>query len=161
MVVFKTEPNKTEVRLMKTGIIATSFLMAALALPMAAQARSDCGVPQGYGTTNPFTFNRSTCGFGDNSYHVPAGATLDREVSETVTKPADIGTNNAFLPNTGAPQTGSNTGGLSTYSYTTPSTYVDNATASEPLKKPAGYGTNNPFIPNSGALHLGSNTDGM
>ena len=107
---------------MKTGIIATSFLMAALALPIAAQAGSACGVPQGYGTTNPFTFNRSTCGLGDNSYQVPTGSTPDRGVSETVTKPADIGTNNAFLPNTGAPRMGSNTDGPSNFSYTTPST---------------------------------------
>jgi hypothetical protein len=146
---------------MKTGIIATSFLLAAFALPIAAQAGSDCGVPQGYGTTNPFTFNRSTCGFGDNSYHVPTGSAPARGVSETVTKPADIGTNNAFLPNTGAAQMGSNTGGSSTYSYATPSTFVGDATSREPLRKPAGYGTNNPFIPNSGAPHLGSNTAGM
>jgi hypothetical protein len=146
---------------MKTRIIATSFLLAALALPMAAQAGSDCGVPQGYGTTNPFTFNRSTCGLGNNSYHVPTGSAPTRGVSETVTKPADIGTNNALLPNTGAPQMGSNTDGSSSYSYTTPSTFVGDATSREPLRKPAGYGTNNPFIPNSGAPHLGSNTYGM
>ena len=99
---------------MKTGIIATSFLLAALALPMAAQARSDCGVPQGYGTNNPFTFNRSTCGLGDNSYHVPNGSTPDREASEAepLKKPAGYGTNNRFIPNSGAPHLGSNTAGM-------------------------------------------------
>ena len=36
---------KTEVRNMKTRILATSFLVAALALPIAAQAGPDvCGV---------------------------------------------------------------------------------------------------------------------
>jgi hypothetical protein len=99
---------------MKIGIIATSFLLAALALPIAAQARSDCGVPQGYGTNNPFTFNRSTCGLGDNSYHVPTGSTPDRGVSEVEPrkKPAGYGTNNPFIPNSGAPHLGSNTAGM-------------------------------------------------
>jgi hypothetical protein len=146
---------------MKTEIFATCFLVAALALPIAAQAAPDCGVPQGYGTNNPNTFNRSTCGLGDNSYHVPSGSSDNSGVSNVVTKPADIGTNNAFVPNTGAPQLGTNTDGPTNYSYTEPSTFDDAKTADQPLRKPAGYGTNNPFIPNSGAPHLGSNTDGM
>ena len=69
---------------MKTGIIATSFLVAALALPIAAQAGTDCGVPQGYGTNNAHTFNRSTCGNGDNSYNVPNAAAAEQGVKETV-----------------------------------------------------------------------------
>jgi len=64
---------------MKINIIAISFAIIGLALPIAAQAGSDCGIPQGYGTTNPYTFNRSTCGITDNSYHVPNAAT-DKEL---------------------------------------------------------------------------------
>jgi hypothetical protein len=99
---------------MRTGIIAASFLVAALALPIAAQAKTDCGVPQGYGTNNPNTFNRSTCGLGDNSYHVPTGSTPDRGASEVepLKKPAGYGTNNRFIPNSGAPHLGSNTAGM-------------------------------------------------
>jgi hypothetical protein len=145
---------------MKTEIFATCFLIAALALPIAAQA-NDCGVPQGYGTNNPNTFNRSTCGLDEKGYHVPSGSSDSSGVSDVVTKPADIGTNNPYVPNTGAPHLGSNTDGPSNYSYTEPSTFDDAKTADQPLQRPAGYGTNNPFIPNSGAPHLGSNTDGM
>jgi hypothetical protein len=144
---------------MKTGIIATSFLVAALALPIAAQAGTDCGVPQGYGTNNSHTFNRSTCGNGDNSYHVPNAAAAEQGVRETVGRPQDIGRNNPFIPNSGEPHLGSNTDGPSSYSYTTPSSVA--GSGEETLSKPAGYGTNNEFIPNSGARHLGSNTDGM
>jgi hypothetical protein len=144
---------------MKTGIIATSFLVAALALPIAAQAGTDCGVPQGYGTNNAHTFNRSTCGNGDNSYNVPNAAAAEQGVRETVGRPEDIGRNNPFIPNSGEPHLGSNTDGPSGYSYTTPSSVA--GSGNETLSKPAGYGTNNEFIPNSGAPHLGSNTDGM
>jgi hypothetical protein len=144
---------------MRTGIIAASFLVAALALPIAAQAKTDCGVPQGYGTNNPNTFNRSTCGLGDNSYNVPNAAAAEQGVRETVGRPQDIGRNNPFIPNSGEPHLGSNTDGPSSYSYTAPSSYA--GTGHEALRKPAGYGTNNDFIPNSGAPHLGSNTDGM
>ena len=97
---------------MKTGIIATSFLVAALALPIAAQAGTDCGVPQGYGTNNSHTFNRSTCGNGDNSYHVPNAAAAEQGVRETVGRPQDIGRNNPFIPNSGARHLGSNTDGM-------------------------------------------------
>jgi hypothetical protein len=144
---------------MKIAIMAASFLAAALALPIAAEAGPDCGVPQGYGTNNPFTFNRSTCGLGDYSYHVPTGSNLGKGVSETVTKPADIGSNNAFLPNTGAPHLGSNTDGPSNYSYTIPSTYAGSSPVT--TGRGADFGTNNPYTPNSGAPHLGSNTDGL
>jgi hypothetical protein len=146
---------------MKTGILATSFLVAALALPIAAQAATDCGVPQGYGTNNPNTFNRSTCGLGDSGYNVPNAAAAQAGVSETVSRPQDIGRNNPFIPNSGEPNLGSNTDGSSSYHYTTPSTFANDASADQPLRKPAGYGTTNSFIPNSGAPHLGSNTDGM
>ena len=144
---------------MKTGILATSFLVAALTLPLAAQAGTDCGVPQGYGTNNPNTFNRSTCGLGDNSYNVPNAAAAEQGVRETVGRPQDIGRNNPFIPNSGEPHLGSNTDGPSSYSYTIPSSVA--GSGEETLSKPAGYGTNNDFIPNSGAPHLGSNTDGM
>jgi len=143
---------------MKTGIIAASFLMAALALPIAAQAGTACGVPQGYGTNNTHTANRSTCGAGDSSYNVPNAAAADEGVRETVGRPEDIGRANPFIPNSGEPHLGSNTDGPS-YSYTTPSTVAESGDLA--LSKPAGYGTNNEFIPNSGARHLGSNTDGM
>src|SRR5215475_11787666 len=37
-----------------TGLVGSASAWAA--------GDQDCGVPQGYGTTNPFTANRSTCG---------------------------------------------------------------------------------------------------
>ena len=111
---------------MKTGIIATSFLVAALALPIAAQAGTDCGVPQGYGTNNAHTFNRSTCGIGDNSYNVPNAAAAEAGCpAKPSSRPQDIGRNNPFIPNSGEPHLGSNTDGPSSYSYTTPSTVAE------------------------------------
>jgi len=112
---------------MKTGIIAASFLMAALALPIAAQAGTACGVPQGYGTNNTHTANRSTCGAGDSSYHVPDAAAAEQGVREAVGRPEDIGRANPFIPNSGEPHLGSNTDGPSSYSYTTPSTLSGSA----------------------------------
>jgi hypothetical protein len=97
---------------MKTEIFATCFLIAALALPIAAQAGTDCGVPQGYGTNNPNTFNRSTCGVGDKSYNVPNASAAQAGANETVGRPQDIGRNNPFIPNSGAPHLGSNTDGM-------------------------------------------------
>ena len=99
---------------MRTTLIAASFAVAALALPIAAQAASNCGVPQGYGTTNPYTFNRSTCGNGDNSYNVPNAAKQTEVVTGSGTEsgpPAGYGTTNPYIPNSGAPHLGSNTDG--------------------------------------------------
>ena len=47
---------------MKISSIAIGLAIT-LTAPVAAQAGSNCGVPQGYGTNNTHTFNRSTCGF--------------------------------------------------------------------------------------------------
>ena len=99
---------------MKIRIIATS-LAVALFFPIAAQAAGNCGVPEGYGTNNPYTFNRSTCGISDHSYSKPNAA----EQKEVLTpsgvqkrKPAGYGTGNPFIPNSGAPHLGSNTAGM-------------------------------------------------
>ena len=91
---------------MKINIIGISLAILGLALPIAAQANSDCGIPQGYGTTNPHPFNASTCGLGDNSYHVPNTAK-----DAKFRKPAGYGTTNPYIPNSGAPHLGSNTDG--------------------------------------------------
>jgi len=44
----------------------------------------DCGVPQGYGTTNPFTANRSTCGFASRSDVSTSYSALDTRQSGTI-----------------------------------------------------------------------------
>jgi hypothetical protein len=65
---------------MKISVMAIGLAIA-FAFPVAAQAAS-CGVPQGYGTSNPNTFNRSTCRPTDNnsnSYATP-DATNQAEV---------------------------------------------------------------------------------
>ena len=70
---------------MKISIIAIALAIA-LALPVAAQAAS-CGVPQGYGTSNPNTFNRSTCGptgNNSNSYATPNAANQAEVLAEAV-----------------------------------------------------------------------------
>jgi hypothetical protein len=98
---------------MKIRIIVTS-LAVALILPIAAQAASNCGVPQGYGTSNPHTFNRSTCGSSNNSYSVPnASKQADVLTPSGVqkAKPAGYGTTNPYIPNSGAASLGSNTSG--------------------------------------------------
>ncbi len=53
---------------MKIQMIAASAMLAVLVTPLAALAGPrlghdvpGCGVPQGYGTSNPSTFNGSTC----------------------------------------------------------------------------------------------------
>jgi len=91
---------------MRTAIIAVSFLLA-LAAPLAAIAEpaTSCGVPQGYGTSNPHTFNRSTCGFGDSSYS--SVATPSSSVGGG--QPQGFGTSNPYIPNSGSPHLGSAT----------------------------------------------------
>jgi hypothetical protein len=90
---------------MRTAIIATSFLLA-LAAPLAAMAEpASCGVPQGYGTSNPHTFNRSTCGFGNGSYS--GVATPSSGVGGG--QPQGFGTSNPYIPNSGSPHLGSAT----------------------------------------------------
>ena len=145
---------------MKTGIIATSFLVAALALPIAAQAKTDCGVPQGYGTNNPNTFNRSTCGLGDNSYNVPNAAAAERASAKPSAGPRISGETIPSSRTAASRIWAAIRTDPAATSYTIPST-VAGSGAAETLSKPAGYGTTNEFIPNSGAPHLGSNTDGM
>jgi hypothetical protein len=100
-------------KIMKIRIIAAS-LAVALILPIAAQAGSNCGVSQGYGTSNPHTFNRSTCGFSDNSYSVPDSARQSEVLIPSgaqKNKPVGYGTNNPYIPNSGADKLGSNTSG--------------------------------------------------
>ncbi|HZT21132.1 MAG TPA: hypothetical protein VFA23_17095 [Dongiaceae bacterium] len=90
---------------MKTQIIAASFL-ALVAAPLAARAEAPaCGVPQGYGTSNPYTSNRSTCGFGGASY----SGVQDTGAGRVSAKPQGYGTTNPFIPNSGAAHLGSNT----------------------------------------------------
>ena len=138
---------------MKTAIIAACFLFA-LAAPLAAPTAAladgpGCGVPQGYGTSNPNTFNRSTCGMGSSASTQPTAAQVPGG------QPAGFGTANPYVPNSGAANLGSNTAGPS---YGATPALNDNA-ANVGGSKPAGYGTNNPYIPNSGSAHLGSATD--
>ena len=98
---------------MKITVIATS-LAVALILPIAAQAASNCGVPEGYGTSNPHTFNRSTCGSSDNSYSAPTAAKQDEVLTPSgvqKAKPTGYGTTNPYIPNSGAANLGSNTSG--------------------------------------------------
>jgi hypothetical protein len=98
---------------MKISIIAISLAIA-LALPVAAEAASNCGVPQGYGTSNPNTFNRSTCENSDSSYSVPNAAKQAEVLTPSgvqKAKPTGFGTTNPYIPNSGAANLGSNTGG--------------------------------------------------
>ena len=99
---------------MKTQIIAASLAIALAALPLAAQAAQDCGVPQGYGTSNPSTFNRSTCGFAVQVANKSSGAGWNQVSNgeSRVKRPAGYGTSNPYIPNSGAPDLGSNTAGL-------------------------------------------------
>jgi hypothetical protein len=142
-----------ESTVMKTAIIAATFLFALaapLAAPTAAMADGPgCGVPQGYGTSNPNTFNRSTCGMGSAATSQSAGT-----AQVPGGQAQGFGTANPYVPNSGAANLGSNTAGPS-YD-TTPA--LDNDAANVGAK-PAGYGTNNPYIPNSGSARLGSATD--
>ena len=100
---------------MKISIIALALAIA-LALPVAAQAAS-CGVPQGYGTSNPNTFNRSTCGptgNNSNSYATPNAANqaeVLRGSGAQKAEPTGYGTTNPYVPNSGAAKLGSNTSG--------------------------------------------------
>jgi len=117
-----------ESTVMKTAIIAATFLFALaapLAAPTAAMADGPgCGVPQGYGTNNPHTFNRSTCGMSAsssarteaNSAQIPSGP------------PAGFGTANPYVPNSGAANLGSNTAGPS---YDTGTARLGNASGSD------------------------------
>ena len=93
---------------MRTAIIAASLLLA-LAAPLAANAEpaTSCGVPQGYGTSNPHTFNRSTCGFGDSSYSSVATPSSSYGVGGG--QPQGFGTSNPYIPNSGSPHLGSAT----------------------------------------------------
>ena len=50
---------------MKISVLAVGLAMA-LALPVAAQA-ANCGVPQGYGTTNPYVPNSGAANLGSNT----------------------------------------------------------------------------------------------
>jgi hypothetical protein len=98
---------------MKIRIIATSLAIA-LVLPIAAQAASKCGVPEGYGTSNPYTFNRSTCGNVDNRYSAHDPVRRSKVLTPSgvqKNKPAGYGTTNPYIPNSGAANLGSNTGG--------------------------------------------------
>src|SRR5690349_24559076 len=99
---------------MKTQIIAACFAIAVAALPLAAQAAQDCGVPQGYGTTNPFTFNRSTCGLAGHveSRSTGAGWSQISNDESRIERPTGYGTTNPYIPNSGAPDLGSNTAGM-------------------------------------------------
>ena len=100
---------------MKISIIAIALAIA-LALPVAAQAAS-CGVPQGYGTSNPNTFNRSTCGptgNNSNSYATPNAANqaeVLRGSGAQKAEPTGYGTTNPYVPNSGAAKLGSNSSG--------------------------------------------------
>jgi hypothetical protein len=97
---------------MKISVLAIGLAIA-LALPAAAQAAS-CGVPQGYGTSNPNTFNRSTCGTTNNSYATP-NAAKQAEVLQgsgaQKSQPVGYGTTNPYVPNSGAANLGSNSSG--------------------------------------------------
>src|SRR5690242_1326050 len=106
--------TRTEVRNMNIKIIAACFAVVMAALPVAAQAAQDCGVPQGYGTTNPFTFNRSTCGFTAHVDSRSGGAAWGQATNDVdrTEKPAGYGTTNPYIPNSGAPDLGSNSAGM-------------------------------------------------
>ena len=100
---------------MKISVMAIGLAIA-FALPVAAQAAS-CGVPQGYGTSNPNTFNRSTCGptgNNSNSYATPNAANQPealRGSGAQKVEPTGYGTTNPYVPNSGAPNLGSNSTG--------------------------------------------------
>ena len=47
-------------------------------------ADQSCGVPQGYGTSNPFTANRSTCGFGSSNDEYTDYSAANPRQTETV-----------------------------------------------------------------------------
>jgi hypothetical protein len=97
---------------MKISVLAIGLAMA-LALPVAAQA-ANCGVLQGYGTSNPNTSNRSTCGITDNSYATPNAANQAEALQGSGTQksePEGYGTTNPYVPNSGAANLGSNTSG--------------------------------------------------
>jgi hypothetical protein len=100
---------------MKISVMAIALAIA-FALPVAAHAAS-CGVPQGYGTSNPNTFNRSTCGptgNNSNSYATPNAANqaeVLRGSGAQKAEPTGYGTTNPYVPNSGAAKLGSNTSG--------------------------------------------------
>jgi hypothetical protein len=100
---------------MKIGVMAIGLAIA-LTLPIAAQAES-CGVPQGNGTSNPNTVNRSTCGLTDNNsidYATPNAANqadVPRGSGAQKAEPTGYGTTNPYVPNSGAANLGSNTSG--------------------------------------------------
>ena len=100
---------------MKISVMAIGLAIA-FAFPAAAQAAS-CGVPQGYGTSNPNTFNRSTCGITDNnsnSYATPNAANQSealRGSGAQKVEPTGYGTTNPYVPNSGAAKLGSNSSG--------------------------------------------------
>ena len=100
---------------MKISVMAIGLAIA-FALPVAAQAAS-CGVPQGYGTSNPNTFNRSTCGPTDNDANGSATpnaanqAEVLRGSGAQKAEPTGYGTTNPYVPNSGAANLGSNSSG--------------------------------------------------
>jgi hypothetical protein len=130
---------------MKTAIIAATLALALAAPAMAdPTGPADCGVPQGYGTSNPHTFNRSTCGLGGDqasSSQVPGG------------RPAGYGTSNPYIPNSGSANFGSNTDGTAYNA----APAVNDSSANVGSGQPVGYGTTNPYVPNSGNPRPGSN----
>jgi hypothetical protein len=100
---------------MKISVMAISLAIA-LAVPVLAEA-ANCGVPQGYGTSNPNTFNRSTCGTtnkNSNNYATPNAAKQAEVLRGSGTQkaePAGYGTTNPYVPNSGAAKLGSNSSG--------------------------------------------------
>ena len=132
---------------MKTGILATSFLVAALALPIAAQAATDCGVPQGYGTNNPNTFNRSTCGLGDNGYNVPNAAAAAGGRQRNRQPAPGYREEQSLHSEQRRAASGQQYGRTQQLQLHHPVHLRTTPAADQPLRKPAGYGTNNRFHP--------------
>ena len=98
---------------MKISVIAIGLAIA-LGLPLAAEAAGSCGVPQGYGTSNPYTANRSTCGFdqdGAPASDVEQKADVPADSAARPSKPRGYGTTNPYIPNSGAGDLGSNSSG--------------------------------------------------
>ena len=96
---------------MKISVIAIGLAIA-LGLPLAAEAAGSCGVPQGYGTSNPYTANRSTCGFvqdGVPDRDAEQKADVPTTSAARPSKPEGYGTTNPYIPNSGSAHLGSAT----------------------------------------------------
>jgi hypothetical protein len=119
---------------MNTRKIAAFALFAVMAAPVVAMAGTpNCGKPQGYGTSNPFIPNSSTCGFGTSD----AAATNDYGIQNS--KPQGYGTNNPYVFNSGRV--------FGSYGTRDAAADTDSGIHNG---KPQGYGTSNPYIFNSG-----------